>query len=238
MDTTKRGRRYFSLSLIIIFLIATACSCGPTGVIMGCVMEDFNDDVFETAGDICWEGYTQQCSLDTMTIEEYELCTENYILENDLAGANEPAPIPQNNGTNNIVAPSILNCNLLNLTSPLSGLPNGTATFYWDVLPGASAYRINLYDHAGTFLASFNSQGATTNLTADVSWGAIGGQYDIQVELVAFGAGGASCRETVTIPREAPSGGFSGGGGGNTGGSAAPAPTASPTPCSTNDCLR
>jgi hypothetical protein len=141
-----------------------------------------------------------------------------------------PVPlVPPNNGTNNIVAPSGLNCNSLQLTSPLGGLPNGTATFYWNVLPGAVSYRINIYDHNGTFLASFDSQPSATNLSADVSWAAIGGQYELRVELVAFG-GGTSCRETVTIQREAPSGGFTGsGGGGGNGGGGAPQPTATLT---------
>jgi hypothetical protein len=137
-------------------------------------------------------------------------------------------PLGNGNGTNNIVGNSGfgLNCNTLVLTSP-SGLPNGTTTFYWDGVQGAVAYRINIYDNNGNYLTTFDSQGATTNLTADVSWGAIGGQYDLQVEIVAFG-GGTSCSRTFNIQREAPSGGVpSGGGGGNGGG--APAPTSTPT---------
>jgi hypothetical protein len=158
----------------------------------------------------------------------------SYTIPTDTPPLAEPTTVPPvlpNPGQNNIVAPTGLNCNSLQLTSPLSGLPNGAVTFYWNALPGAVSYRINLYDNSGNFLASFDSQPGATSLSADVSWGAIGGQYDIQVELVAFG-GGTSCRKTITIPREAPAGGVpnnggGGNGGGNTGG--APAATATPT---------
>jgi hypothetical protein len=240
MKSSTRNRTLFTLGIIIAFVFLTACNCFM-GVMAGCMMQP---DPLNTVKAECWHSYADQCSLETMNIDEYNQCTEAYINDNGLLeDLSAPAPVVPQGGTNNLVAPTGLNCNLLRLTSPLGGLPNGVATFYWDVLPGAVAYRINIYDNVGTFLSSFDSQGAATSLSADVSWAAIGGQYDLQVELVAFG-GGTSCRETVTISREAPSGGMpsnGGGNGGNGGNGGVPAPTATPT-CqedpSQNWCIR
>ena len=97
-----------------------------------------------------------------------------------------------------------LNCDALRLTSPLDGLPNGTATFYWDALPGATGYQINLFSDVGAFLAGFDATGDQTNLSADVSMGAIGGQYILGVEFIALGAQNQRCRQAYTLMREAP----------------------------------
>ena len=102
-------------------------------------------------------------------------------------------------------SPAALNCDALRLTSPLDGLPNGTATFYWDALPGATGYQINLFSDGGVFLAGFDAVGDQTNLSADVSMGAVGGQYVLGVEFVALGAQNQACRQAYTLMREAPS---------------------------------
>lgn len=97
-----------------------------------------------------------------------------------------------------------LDCDQLRLTSPLDGLPNGVATFYWDPLAGAQAYRINLYADSGAFLAGFDAPGDATNLNADVSQNAIGGQFTLQVDFIAADSQGRECRQTLTLLREAP----------------------------------
>jgi hypothetical protein len=212
----KPVKPQFAIMLCIAVFMLQACYCTSAIPNVVCMKED---------------GTTYIYGMDDLW--GYDECGQNGDTQVGVTYDN-PTPAPlvlPNNSTNNIVAPTGLNCNFLQLTAPLSGLPNGTATFYWNPLPNATSYRIKIYDNNSNLLATFDSQGTATNLSADVSWAAIGGQYDLQVELVAFGANGASCRETVTIPREAPSGGVpNNGGGGNGGGNGgSPAPSATPT---------
>lgn len=93
-------------------------------------------------------------------------------------------------------------CENLRLTSPLGGLPNGWATFYWDTLENAVSYRINVYS-AGNYLMSFEAAAPNTNLQGDVSQGAIGGESPLTVEIIAFAADGRQCSQSYTIAREA-----------------------------------
>ncbi len=97
--------------------------------------------------------------------------------------------------------PPALNCGNLRLTSPLGGLPNGKATFYWDALENAVSYRINLYA-SGVLLAGFDSPNGQTSLEADVSTNAVGGGQTLQVELIATAANGEQCSQLVAIQRE------------------------------------
>lgn len=115
-----------------------------------------------------------------------------------------PTPIPAPLPASSVLLPRGMDCAELRLTSPLDGLPNGMAAFYWDALPGAESYRINLYSDSGGYLAGFSAAGDQTNLTADVSWNAIGGQYIIQLEFLAEDSAGNECRQTFTLFREAP----------------------------------
>lgn len=101
-------------------------------------------------------------------------------------------------------------CDALRLTAPLDGLPNGTAMFYWDPVPGATAYHINLYD-GGAWLTGFSTDAGQTSTSADVSQSAIGGAYALTVELQAFGPNGETCSQSVNIMRAAPVDGSSGG---------------------------
>ncbi len=115
-------------------------------------------------------------------------------------------PSQQETSQDNVLPPSSpdMICDNLRLTSPLGGLPNGSTTFYWDALPGAISYQINIFGENNAFLAGFNAGGDQSNLTADVSWNAIGGQFILQVELVALSANGQECSRAYTISREAP----------------------------------
>lgn len=101
-----------------------------------------------------------------------------------------------------IVAPS---CAIFNLTSPLDGLRNGATSFYWDALPSATSYRINISE-GGLVLASASVDAPTTTVTVDTSTGAIGGGYILTVEIQALINSSVSCSKTYTIPREAPAG--------------------------------
>jgi hypothetical protein len=96
-----------------------------------------------------------------------------------------------------------INCEGVYLTSPLGGLPNGVATFYWDPIPNADNIQINIYGE-NISNASFSTTGDQTNLTADVSTNAIGGVYLMDIEIVARDANGNSCSKRYTTQREAP----------------------------------
>ncbi len=41
-------------------------------------------------------------------------------------------------------------------------------------------------------------------LSADVSWNVIGGQYSLQVELIAQDSSGNQCNQMIALGREAP----------------------------------
>src|SRR5690606_140607 len=97
-----------------------------------------------------------------------------------------------------------LDCTNFRLTSPRDGLANGAVTFFWDSLEGATSYRINIYDEYGGHLAGFDAGADQTNLTADVSWNAIGGQFGFEVELIATDERGNTCQDAVSMQREAP----------------------------------
>ena len=97
-----------------------------------------------------------------------------------------------------------LDCTNFRLASPRGGLANGAVTFFWDRLEGATSYRINIYDEYGGHLAGFDAGADQTNLTADVSWNTIGGQFGFEVELIATDERGDTCRDAVSMQREAP----------------------------------
>ena len=97
-------------------------------------------------------------------------------------------------------------CSVFRLTSPLDGLANGSVTFYWDPLPGATGYRLTVLD-GGTPLASYATNSGQTSLTADVSSSAIGGGFELGVRLEAFVGPGVACNDNRVILRAAPAGG-------------------------------
>jgi hypothetical protein len=107
----------------------------------------------------------------------------------------------QSNSTNETIA-SGMNCSLVRLSSPRSGLPNGVVTVYWDALAGAVNYRVNLYSGA-VRIATWEAASPATNLQADVSQAAVGGSNPFELELLAFDANGNYCRDYVVQNREA-----------------------------------
>ncbi len=98
-----------------------------------------------------------------------------------------------------IPSPSPVDCVL---TSPLEGLPNGVATFHWNPVPEATNYEIKLYNDQMSLLTTLGSP--TTPLSADVSQNAIGGQYLLYVEFIAYANGVVLCSEQYSLYREAP----------------------------------
>jgi LysM repeat protein len=115
-----------------------------------------------------------------------------------------------------IVPPvSGVDCSAFRATSPLDGLPYGSATFYWDAAPGATGYRVNIYnlDEAnGALVGSFQSEGTSTNLTADVTIESIGYGFSFAWEVQALLNGQTVCTSNRhTIPRAPQPGGSPGG---------------------------
>ncbi len=95
------------------------------------------------------------------------------------------------------------NCSNFRPTSPLGGLPFGQTTFYWDGAPGATSYRVNLYDETGALKASFETTAPNTNLVGDTA--GLGGGFSFSWEVVALVNGQVACTSAgVTMLREAP----------------------------------
>jgi hypothetical protein len=128
-------------------------------------------------------------------------CSIQRILARPTAATATPSARATSTSSANIAAAS-MNCANLRLTSPLGGMANGMQTFYWDALPNAVGYRINIY-YAGTYLTGWNAATGQLNLTADVSTAAIGGETPLTVELVALDGRGGSCSQRYDMGREA-----------------------------------
>lgn len=185
--------------LVLIFscvaVLLLACQCAARA---SCIAG--SEEASQAA---CMEQWKVECP-DSLGPVEQSNCISERVTSNSLQYLEDSAA-KNSNQNNKAVAPSSMNCNFLKLTSPLDGLPNGQATFYWDVLPNATNYRINIYD-GGNYLTGFDSAAAATSLIADVSQGAIGGSFAINVELIAYGPNGQTCKQVVSINREAASG--------------------------------
>jgi hypothetical protein len=77
------------------------------------------------------------------------------------------------------------------------------ATFYWDPVNAQGiSYRLTLMDEGRNVLTSVDA-GNVTNVSLDVSQGAIGGQFQIIVQLVALLNGRVVCSDERFILREA-----------------------------------
>ncbi|MCI0348747.1 MAG: LysM peptidoglycan-binding domain-containing protein, partial [Acidobacteriales bacterium] len=95
-----------------------------------------------------------------------------------------------------------VNCVPFLARSPLDGLPYGLTTFYWDLAPGASGFRVNIYnlDGGGNRLAaSFETDGAATSLVAEITNETVGEGFSFAWEVQALGVNGeAACTSVRT----------------------------------------
>jgi hypothetical protein len=94
-----------------------------------------------------------------------------------------------------------VDCTRFRATSPLDGLPYGLTTFFWDPAPGATGYRVNIYnlDGGGNRLAaSFETGGAATNLVADITNETVGQGFSFAWEVLALVNGQVACTSTRT----------------------------------------
>jgi hypothetical protein len=111
-------------------------------------------------------------------------------------------------------APPAVDCEPFRATSPLEGLPNGEADFYWDAAPGATRYTVNFYKldtGSPVFVTSWSVDAPTTTLRGNIGTGAIGDGASFGWEVVAFLGDSPACltpfvsmfRDTV-IPEPPP----------------------------------
>lgn len=95
-------------------------------------------------------------------------------------------------------------CARFRLTSPLDGLPNGEATFYWDPVDAQDiTYQITVLDEARRVLAFFTVENATS-VEGDVSQRAIGGSFQLVVQISALRDGRVLCTDERVVLRAAP----------------------------------
>lgn len=92
-------------------------------------------------------------------------------------------------------------CSSFQLTSPLTGAGYGVNTFYWNAAPGATSYRVNVYNQNGGLTSSFNTEPPNTSVTGDAG-GA--GEFSLSWDVQAFVNGQLACSTArVTMPRSA-----------------------------------
>jgi LysM repeat protein len=86
------------------------------------------------------------------------------------------------------VASGGADCSRFRATSPLNGLARGSNTFYWDPAPGATSYRVNIYnlEMAGVLVASYETGGLLTHLQGDVGEAAVGRGFHFAWEVQAL----------------------------------------------------
>lgn len=93
-------------------------------------------------------------------------------------------------------------CSGFKPTSPLDGLPFGLTSFYWDPAPGATSYRVNLYDEANVFKTSYDVAAPNTSLIGDTS--GLGAGFVFSWEVQALVDGEVACTSgRATMLREA-----------------------------------
>jgi hypothetical protein len=102
------------------------------------------------------------------------------------------------------VSPTV-DCGPFRATSPLDGLAYGTNRFYWDAAPGATGYRVTVFNDAEGRVAFFLAPGDATSLTATLDHANIGGGFSFSWEVHALLDDEVVCgSQRVSVPRSAP----------------------------------
>jgi hypothetical protein len=96
-----------------------------------------------------------------------------------------------------------VDCSAFRPTSPLGGASYGLNTFYWDAAPGATSYRVKLYDANGNFAGSMDTSGAQTSLDLDTAIAGTGYSFSWEVEALVDGQSACSSNR-VTMGLGAP----------------------------------
>lgn len=80
-----------------------------------------------------------------------------------------------------------VSCEGFRATSPLNGLAYGDNTFYWDAAPGATSYRVTVFNNTEGGSVSFSTAGSETSLRGTLTQSNIGGGFSFgwQVEALS-----------------------------------------------------
>jgi hypothetical protein len=199
MPTSKPSKTHVLLVVLMTMIAITACMYDPYYYI-GQAANDYCQARFQdaTVASECAEAIRNECSSFNFgtTVEQFEDCMATVASHINNANGGNPSSTP--------VVPSSIDCSPFKLTSPLGGLPNGLATFYWNPLPNAQRYEIIVINADNNqSLATFTAGGSATNLVADVSTGAIGGQFNMRVVARVYVNNVVVCSQEYTMQREA-----------------------------------
>jgi LysM repeat protein len=99
-----------------------------------------------------------------------------------------------------------IDCTGFQTTSPLDGLPDGRATFYWNQPVSGkdiTNYQVIVLDDAGRRLVAFETAGGFYNVSGDVSFNAIGGRSRFSWFAIALSHGVEACRSQMTTMNRA-----------------------------------
>ncbi len=142
--------------------------------------------------------------------ETVEVPSQEEVL-NTLAALNGASSVGAATGS------GALNCARFRPTSPLGGMPNGNATFFWDGVQGATSYRLNLYNEGGSRVTSLETGSTNTTLSVNTTPAAIGGGSNFSWDVEALLNGQSACTTArASVVRDATSQFVSGGGGDDT----------------------
>ncbi len=159
---------------------------------------------------------------DAVLLGPIEFPSQEEVL-NTLAAINGAASVGGATGNGS------LNCARFRPTSPLGGMPNGDAAFFWDGVQGASSYRVNIYNDGGAQVVSLETSSSNTTISINTSAAAIGGGSNFSWEVVALLNGQSACTTArASVVRDATSQFVSGGGGDGA--------QVTPTPCGWQGC--
>ena len=108
-----------------------------------------------------------------------------------VAVRSEPAPAQ--------TQPTAPDCSGLRLTSPLDAATGSAMPYYWDGIPAATSYRVQVYDHgSGTRVGSFDTGAHQTWVS--ISAGQLGVGGALQWEVIALVDGQALCNTGLSAP--------------------------------------
>ncbi|MEO0562032.1 MAG: hypothetical protein AAF125_07960, partial [Chloroflexota bacterium] len=88
-------------------------------------------------------------------------------------------------------------------TSPLDGMRWGKQDFFWDPAPGATSYRVDIYDSAGNIAGTGSTASTNANVDTGTGDGVGGVAYTWQVTAIDANGRERCATEPVTIPRGA-----------------------------------
>jgi hypothetical protein len=146
------------------------------------------------------------------TEEELNLGRVSELFFNVLFGGTdvefvEPTPEPTDEPANPPPPAPVVDCRSFHATSPLNGLNYGENTFYWDAAPGATQYRVTVYNDGesskGEFTQQFSVDAPQTNVTGILDQNTISGGFQFSWIVEALVNGRVACRsDRVFTQRE------------------------------------